>query len=358
MLHSFKFSGEAVSGIAFVGILALSMTVMGCGGGEGGESGVVVRARRESIPVSRLELPRPETEETSVTGETVEADTVVTVTQPEAEKEVTYEEAEAAYQERHYEEAVELFSEYAERRSENPWGFYMLGLSAWKAGEPAVAEKAFNRALELDPGHVKSQLNLSRVYLDAGRSKDALTMIDKVLAIDPESGEAYRLQGRALSQSGLVDSAVGAYRHAILIDDEDYWAMNNLGLIFIEEGRFADALPPLARAVELKDDVAILQNNLGMALEGTRHYRSAEEAYRSATLLDGSHGKALNNLNRVEIVVEDSWVEPIDLKLLALDFKDEIAGWSAVAVSSESPVVSTPEEVIAIEADSPENGQE
>jgi len=226
MLHSFKFSGEAVSGIAFVGILALSMTVMGCGGGEGGESGVVVRARRESIPVSRLELPRPETEETSVTGETVEADTVVTVTQPEAEKEVTYEEAEAAYQERHYEEAVELFSEYAERRSRGTPGASTCSacLPGRRENLP-LAEKAFNRALELDPGHVKSQLNLSRVYLDAGRSKDALTMIDKVLAIDPESGEAYRLQGRALSQSGLVDSAVGAYRHAILIDDEDYWAM-------------------------------------------------------------------------------------------------------------------------------------
>src|SRR5256885_1043877 len=76
---------------------------------------------------------------------------------------VTFELADSAYRERRYDDATTLFQTYSESRPTNPWGFYMLGLSAWKAGDRAQAERAFVQALTLDSTHVKSQLNLSRV---------------------------------------------------------------------------------------------------------------------------------------------------------------------------------------------------
>jgi Flp pilus assembly protein TadD len=88
--------------------------------------------------------------------------------------------------------------------------------------------------------------------------------------------------GRVFYAQGTVDEAVDAYRHAIVLDDEDRWAMNNLALIFIEQKRYDEAVPPLARAVTLGDDVPSFHNNLGIALEQVGHFSSAAEAYRSA----------------------------------------------------------------------------
>src|SRR4051794_27356138 len=44
---------------------------------------------------------------------------------------VTYEKAEASFRSGRYDEATQLFTGYTESNPDNPWGFYMLGISAW-----------------------------------------------------------------------------------------------------------------------------------------------------------------------------------------------------------------------------------
>ena len=238
------------------------------------------------------------------TVETTPVEVAATEPEPNLTRQVSYEDAETAFKERRYEEAVDLFTRYTERKTENPWGYYMLGLSARMTRDYDIAERAFERALELDPQHVKSLLNLSRVLLVTDRADIALGKIDGALSIDAESTDAYRLRGRALRQLGRKNDAVRAYQHAIVLDDHDVWSMNNMALMLIEEGRFDDALPALSRAVEIEDH-PVFFNNLGMALEGTGRFRAAEEAYRAAVTLDGVYVNASANLARVELVLED-----------------------------------------------------
>src|ERR1044071_2986228 len=74
---------------------------------------------------------------------------------------VTFEMADSAYRARSYGDATVLFKTYTEGRPNNAWGFYMLGLSAWKSGDPAQAEGAFVPALTLDSTDGKSHPKLS-----------------------------------------------------------------------------------------------------------------------------------------------------------------------------------------------------
>jgi Flp pilus assembly protein TadD len=350
MLSKLKHPIVLVCGAAAVAMVLIFVSVYDWGGDETNRTDVTYRNTQRPVPVTVSQsLPQSTTTPTPgvVTPEPIAE---VAATEPEAPKEVTYEQAEAAFFERNYEEAVTLFTSYTERKSENPWGYYMLGLSAWKAGSNEDAEAAFETALELDQKHVKSWINLSRVLLDASRPSEALARLDEVLALDPQSNAAYRLRGRAFHQLGRIDEAVVSYRRAIQIDDTDAWSMNNLGLVYIEEGRIDEALPALARAVELRDDVAVMYNNLGMALELTGRFRDAEETYAKAMAVDGGHDKGYANFIRVEGVIEDPAVESADLAALAQAFVEEIESWELAQAESGTFVESKTDSIVISDA--------
>jgi Flp pilus assembly protein TadD len=237
---------------------------------------------------------------------------------------VSYDEGESAFREKRFGDAVEKFSAYTDQHPENPWGHFMLGLSAWKAGDRVTAEGAFVTALERDPTHVKSLVNLGRVLLEDGRPREAREKITAALAVDSTSGEVHRLMGRVQGELKQHEEAVVSYRRALSLDPTDSWSMNNMALIFILQDRYEEALPALARATRLEPTVAVFQNNLGIALERTGRYALAAEAYGAAVAADSSYDKAVMSLARVQSLKDDPALVPIDLSLLAESFDKEV----------------------------------
>lgn len=213
---------------------------------------------------------------------------------------VTFADGKAAYDAGNYRDATAAFEGYTERRAGNAWGHYMLGLSAWKSGDLAKAESAFEKALSIDPNHIKSHVNLSRVFIDQKRYDDAVDRLTLAADVDPSSNEVHRLLGRTYHAQGKNDDAMEAYRRAIELNELDAWSMNNFGLLLLEQKRADEALPLFAKAVELRKEVPAFHNNLGMALEHTGRFKDAAAAYRGAVTADPAYGKAKQNLARVE----------------------------------------------------------
>jgi tetratricopeptide (TPR) repeat protein len=257
---------------------------------------------------------------------------------PGAVTAVSYESAESAFGAGRYPEAVELFTAYTTTHPENPWGHYMLGMSAWKTGEQEKALNAFDQALQLDPSHRKSLFNSSRVFLDSGHPKEALERIEKALAQEPMSNEGLRLLGRARYELGDVDGAIEAYRRALSIDERDVWSMNNLGLIYIQRDRSPEALGPLARAVELRGNAPVFQNNLGTALERSGYPTAAAQAYEAAIAVDSTYEKASVGLARVTSGEQKSESTPVDLATLSSQFQASIETWRGAEVVDSSTV--------------------
>lgn len=250
---------------------------------------------------------------------------------------VSYADAESTFRTKDYRNATEMFDAYTKSHETNAWGFYMLGLSAWRSGQLDRAKAAFDDALELDPGHVKSLINVSRVLLESNQPAEAEKHLAKAIEVDPASGDAYRVLGRTRALLGNSEGALEAYRTALAIDPEDTWSMNNMGLLLIQEGRFEDALRPLARATQIGDSVPVFENNLGIALERTGHYGAAAEAYRTALAADSSYGKAAASLARVEGRDDEPGVEPVAVAELGDSFAREVSGWSEQRVSQLAP---------------------
>lgn len=249
---------------------------------------------------------------------------------------VSFADGEAAYHAKNYAEAVTLFEQYIERRPANPWGHYMLGLSAWKSGDLVKSEQSFETALRIDPMHMKSLVNLSRVLIEQKRYDDAIAKLTTAGDVDSESPTVPRLMARAHSAKGDFDGAVDAYRRAIALDELDAWSMNNLGLLYFEHGFIEDALPYLAKAVQVKENVAAFHNNLGMALEHQGRFVAAATAYKGALEVDPAYKKAQQNLARVE-AVKSGPEEPLDVAALArLTDEDRTADETQRAASDET----------------------
>ena len=248
---------------------------------------------------------------------------------------VSYVDAEAAYTARKYGEAADLFASFTRANPENPWGHYMHGLSAWKAGDPEQAMTSFDEALRIDPQHRKSLLNSARVLLDTGRPREAQERIERAMGLEPLSAEGLRLLGRARHELKQIPDAIDAYQRAVALDERDVWAMNNLGLIYIQQDRSEAALPILARAVELRSESPVFQNNLGTALERTGHYAAAKQAYEAALAADSSYGKAAASLARVTPHAAND-TTAVNLTVLAEEFKAEVERWRDVGTAVDT----------------------
>jgi tetratricopeptide (TPR) repeat protein len=230
------------------------------------------------------------------------ADVVVPPTKPSITVPASFADGEAEFKAKNYKEATAIFEAYVDRKPGNGWGYYMLGLSAWKSGDFPKAEKAFGQALSVDPQHVKSLVNSARLFIDQKRQDDAIERLTRASEIDPESAEVYRLLAQTYRDQGKTDEAIEAYRRAIDLNEGDVWSMNHLGMLLLETKRANEALPLLTQAVELRAHVAEFHNNLGLVLEQTGDVRAAAEAFRDALLVDPRYETAKQNLARVEAV--------------------------------------------------------
>jgi tetratricopeptide (TPR) repeat protein len=320
-----------VFSLSLVGVLVIGLALSGVFGGKGdSKQKPVTTAQRVTTTTQTSSSPPPGTvtAPSPVSTQTVKAVPAMKPVETASRerpagsmmRSVSYAEAEAAYLERDYDGALDLFTAFTEQHPGNAWGHYMFGLSAWKAGYSDDAITGFKDALRIDPKHVKSRLNLARVLLDEGRPGEALPQALEAATLDSTLGEAYRLVGRCRHNLGEPEEAIAAYRKAIALDVNDAWAMNNLGLLLIERGRYQEALPPLAAAVSVKPNTVIFQNNLGIALERTGRYEAAAQAYRNALAVDDANQKVLANLTRVEPIADTPGVVPVDLGELASRF--------------------------------------
>jgi tetratricopeptide (TPR) repeat protein len=203
-----------------------------------------------------------------------------------------------------------------------PWGHYLYGIEARQAGDLVTAERAFTTALEGDPIHIKSLVNLARTLVDLDRPQEALVVAERAVTLEPGLADAHRLRGRAFAELGQEIDAIAAYRDALLHDAQDAWSANNLGLLHILGGRINEAVGPLALAVQLRPDVSLFRNNLGIALERVGALGQAAEQYQAAA--DAGHPRAAVSLERV-LARHGEGDLVIDLTMRAEDFLYSLA---------------------------------
>ncbi len=167
------------------------------------------------------------------------------------------------------------------------WSLYHeLAVVARDTGARDEALRAEDAALALSP-RAPSALNGKGLLLaEAGNHAEAARVFAQAVEHDPTNAGYRANLGNALRASGDLDGAAGAYRQALERVPDLTDAANGLGVVLVQQGRAAEAVPWLERASRDPQFVEA-QLNLGIALQQSGNLTRAREQYRIVAATGG-----------------------------------------------------------------------
>jgi len=117
---------------------------------------------------------------------------------------------------RNDEEAAEL-RQYVRDYPRDADGWSNLGNALAAAGHGTDAIRAYQRAVDVDPGNGLSQRNLALQLFDANDFKGAAAHAREAVRLTPGDPDAHNLLGLALAGQGKLDDAIAEFRASLRI---------------------------------------------------------------------------------------------------------------------------------------------
>ncbi|MDF3836206.1 type IV pilus biogenesis/stability protein PilW [Cupriavidus basilensis] len=142
------------------------------------------------------------------------------------------------------------------------------------------------------------RLQLATSYLEAGQNSVALDEARQAIAIDPTLVDAYHI--RALVYMNMNERALAedSFRSALSMRPDDGDVLNNYGWFLCMNGRYAEAVPYLERAVSAPsaNGPGKALTSLGACQLRNGHGEAAEKSLFGALRFDRNNAVANNNL--------------------------------------------------------------
>jgi predicted TPR repeat methyltransferase len=156
----------------------------------------------------------------------------------------------------------------------------------------AEAGAIYDHILKHEPDHPATLHFAGVLAHQVGEGEEAVRLIQKSLALDPDRADWYNNFGIVLQEQSRFDDAIGAYGRAIALDATHANAHSNLGVLLRATGKPAEAEEAYRTAIRLNPNHADAYTNLGVLLNGLKRTQEAVECYCKAITLRPKHAEA------------------------------------------------------------------
>ncbi len=195
----------------------------------------------------------------------------------------------------HYREALELSGgRYAE-------AWYNLGLLEKGAGETWAAVRAYERAIEVEPGYREARNNLALALEDAGRTERAERTLRALLEERPDYAAAWLNLGGLLSRGDRHLEAILCYERVLQLRPEDRKALLNRGVALARAGDPEAAVRAYEELLALHPRSVSGWYNLALSQKQRGELDAAREALQTAQRLEPGHRASAESLARLEL---------------------------------------------------------
>lgn len=183
-------------------------------------------------------------------------------------------------------EAQAFAAKRSKERPEDPSAAYIFGEIALLNKDLATSEKAFKKALELNPAWEQPLTRLAQLYTASNRLSDAIKLCEDLIEKDPKAISPAVLLGILLEQKGDLDAAEKQYRSVLERHQDNLLASNNLAYLL---SRHKNSKDRLQEAEELAknatasgapatfDTLGWIQHQMGNNEEAEKNIRKAYE---------------------------------------------------------------------------------
>jgi len=204
------------------------------------------------------------------------------------------------------EEVIALLGKTADRSSSSML-LALLGDAYVRVQEPARAEFAFGRAVELDSREPEHRRKLAQALLAQGKADAALAQYQSLTELEPAEVQNFLRMAQIYRQLKKLDRAEESLLRAKQLAPGSLEVIYGEALLYEAQGRFDDAIRVLADSVaaikanpgSLADShrtLAVLYEQLGRLNREVENFPSAVNAYRELLLLDTESEKRARSL--------------------------------------------------------------
>ena len=170
-----------------------------------------------------------------------------------------------------YAGAVEQFKTATTLLATNAQAWNYLGVACQRAGQPADAAAAYQRALALDRDLVEAHYNLGSLWLEQNKPAEAKAEFTAYALRRGNEPEIWLKLGSAQLHAGDFLAAEKSFSTALYLNTNNAEALNGLGLARAERGHAREAVQFFAAAIQFHPDFAPALLNLAMVAQQDLH---------------------------------------------------------------------------------------
>ena len=211
-------------------------------------------------------------------------------------------------QSRQYVDAETLYRETI-ARNPSAWMAYN-NLAALKLlgtpPEPREALTLLQQSLQLNPANPEAHNNLGVAFQRLGRLDEAAKAHEAALRLYPNYAEAYNNLGIVAEQQGRLEDAVTYYTTALRLQPHERGraeSHHNMGSVLQKLGRYDEAIAEIEAALRINPDYADAHGNLAMALVRVGRREEAIAQYREALRLKPQYAEAHNDFGTLLLTI-------------------------------------------------------
>ena len=216
------------------------------------------------------------------------------------------------YEKREFEKAEQMLRMVLEEEDRYADVHDMLGVIAHSRGNFLVAERHFERALEINPAYTEAALNLAVTYNDRGKYEKAREVYGRIKVgphgssqgLDPFArGKIANMHadvGQAYHDAGLVREAITEYEKATALCPHFADLQTKLGTLLREIGDFPAARAHYEAALQSKPSYVPARLQLGVILLALGETGGAEEHWQQVIALEPDNSQAKMYLRMLE----------------------------------------------------------
>ena len=193
--------------------------------------------------------------------------------------------------------AIEVFQHAAERYPNSPRLATGLGMAYYSRGNYDDAVKALLKAVDLSPSDPRSYLFLSKAYDSSpSQAEEVIQRFRRFVELQPQNAHApyyYAIslwKGRRAQDPSLDRVQIESLlKRSLALDPKLADAHLQLGNLYTDQNKYAEAIPEYVRARELSPELADVHYRLGQAYVRTGQKDQAEAELKIYQTLRAEH---------------------------------------------------------------------